>query len=143
MVRVRTAGRISTLVQHLTKQKTYCWKASVNVFTATQALTNRSNVIPTGGPYPVAGADATHIPSERNLKGGGNPQADDSPYFCSISIKMGGERLYPKLRRASDNSRPSMVPDWSLSKCLKTPCQSAMYFQSPENSIQEHLLVID
>ena len=57
-----------------------------------------------------------------------------SPYFRSMSVNSGGERLYPKLRRASDNSRPSIDPDWSLSKCLKTPCQSAMYFQSPENS---------
>jgi hypothetical protein len=33
-------------------------KASLKVFTATQALTKRSNVIPVEAPYPVDGAEA-------------------------------------------------------------------------------------
>ena len=34
------------------------WKASVSVLTVTHALTNRSNVIPRGGPYTVAAPEA-------------------------------------------------------------------------------------
>ena len=56
------------------------------------------------------------------------------PYFCSSSERSIGERLYPKLRRASESSDPSIDPEWSLSKCLKTFCQSWMYFHSPANS---------
>ena len=37
---------------------TYLWNDSVNVLTTTHARTNRSNVIPGGGPYPPAGPDA-------------------------------------------------------------------------------------
>ena len=43
---------------------TYRWKDSVKLLTATHALTNRSKVIPGGGPYPVEGPVATRIGSE-------------------------------------------------------------------------------
>ena len=56
------------------------------------------------------------------------------PYFCSSSERSIGERLYPKLRKASESSDPSIDPEWSLSKCLKTFCQSWMYFHRPANS---------
>lgn len=38
--------------------ETYLWKDSVSDFTTTHARTNRSNVMPGGGPYPLTGADA-------------------------------------------------------------------------------------
>ena len=58
----------------------------------------------------------------------------DLPYFCSSSDRSVGDRLYPKLRRASESSDPSIDPERSLSKCLKTFCQSWMYFHRPANS---------
>lgn len=58
----------------------------------------------------------------------------DSPYFCSSRERRIGDRLYPKLRSASASSAPSIEPDRSRSKCLKTFCQSWIYFQSPANS---------
>jgi len=92
------------------------WKASVSVFTTTQALTKRSKVIPGGGPYPAAtGPEAT--------------------YFCSTIDNSCGESLYPKLLKAEANSCPSIEPERSRSKCLNTSCQSLMYRQSPWNSL--------
>lgn len=46
---------------------TYFWKASVRVFITTHALTNRSNVIPGGGPWPPVGADATGCYNQQNM----------------------------------------------------------------------------
>lgn len=48
--------------------KTYCWKDSVSVFTTTQALTNRSNVIPIGGPFPIAGPDAIYNAYQKQIQ---------------------------------------------------------------------------
>ena len=106
----------------------------MSVFTTTHARTKRSNVMPGGGPYRSEGPDATLNESgleERPLDGA---EACDVPYFCSSRERSMGERLYPKLRRASESSAPSMDPDRSRSKCLKTFCQSWMYFHSPANS---------
>lgn len=57
-----------------------------------------------------------------------------SPYFCSTRDSRSGESLYPKLLNAAANSCPSIEPERSWSKCLKTPCQSLMYRQRPWNS---------
>ena len=86
----------------------YRWKASVRVLTTTQALTNLSNVIPGGGPKPETAAAEAISESILDLD---TCPVSSSPYFCSMSINSGGDRLYPKLRRASANSLPSMVPE--------------------------------
>jgi len=46
-----------------TRELKYLWKASVSVFTETQARTKRSKVIPGGGPYPAvaAGSEAMQL----------------------------------------------------------------------------------
>ena len=41
------------------RKRTHRWNASVSVFTTTQARTNRSNVMPGGGPYRSEGPEAT------------------------------------------------------------------------------------
>jgi hypothetical protein len=57
-IRVGTSFQIKIHPRGSESEHKYRWKASVNVFTATQALTKRSNVMPGGGPYPVDGPEA-------------------------------------------------------------------------------------
>jgi hypothetical protein len=57
-----------------------------------------------------------------------------SPYFCSTSLKIAGDRLSPKLLRASASSRPSIDPERSLSKRWKTPRHSPIYLKRLVNS---------
>lgn len=47
-----------------------------------------------------------------------------SPYFIDSNLMRLGVMLKPNCLRAASSSCPSIVPDWSLSKFLKTPCQS-------------------
>jgi hypothetical protein len=81
----------------------------------------------------VDGPEALFV--DRQLKQVHSSNGTSLPYFCSISVRRLGGRLYPKLRKASANSSPSIDPDRSLSKCRKTPCQSLMYFHNPANSV--------
>jgi len=109
----------------------YRWKASVSVFTTTHALTKRSKVIPGGGPYPGEGSEARIEPDKDFLAMGSDASL---PYLCSIRVSRVGDKRYPKLCNASDNSRPSIEPERSRSKCRKTFCQSEIYLHKPVNS---------
>lgn len=87
----------------------------------------RRRTVLSGGTKGYSFAHSVSLSSTRPMK--------NLPYFCSISVKIDDDKLYPKLLRASANSCPSIDPDRSLSKRRKTFCQSPMYLYNPTNSV--------